>query len=132
MRFSFEQWLADEQSGLSGPRGDAEIAVECRLAAEGLCGAVEDERATRQDVRVLGDGECPLDVLLDNEQADTVTREHRQEPEDLVQYHRSDAERYLVDDNYLRRAHIRSRQCEHLLFAAAHRAGDLIKSPAED
>src|SRR5581483_11765776 len=92
----------------------------------------ELDAALLQDVDVVGQLQGPADVLLDEEQGGPLRGDLVEVVEDLVDELGGEAERHLVDEDELGPGQPGVGQGQHLLLAAAQRAGPLVEALAED
>ena len=84
------------------------------------------------DVGAVRDGECEVDVLLDQEDGHALAPDLGDGLEDLAGDQRGEAERRLVQQEKPRAGHERAADGEHLLLAARERAGGLTAPLPED
>ena len=77
-------------------------------------------------VGVLGDRERLRHVLLDEQHRDALVADPPHLCEQLVEHLRREAEGGFVEHQQARASHERAPDREHLLLAAAHRAGELV------
>jgi len=93
---------------------------------------VHDDPAGLDHVAVVGDGQRLREVLFDQQDGDAGfvdTLDHVQHLGDEL---RRDAPRGLIEHQQLRARHQAARDCQHLLLAAAHRAGELRRALLEN
>ncbi len=88
--------------------------------------SLQHHAAAFDHVRVLGDRERLRHVLLDEQHRHALIADPPHHREQLVEQLRREAERRLVEHEQSRPRHERAPDREHLLFAAAHRPGELI------
>src|SRR5690606_30232646 len=87
--------------------------------------AVQRHAAVLEHVGAVRDGQRQQGVLLDQEDAHALLVEARERLGDLARQQRREAERGLVQEQYLRLGHQRPADREHLLLAAGEAAGRL-------
>src|SRR5688572_13662660 len=87
--------------------------------------ARERHLALLHQVKMLGDLQRHVRVLLHQENADAVAVQLDDDAEDLFHHQRREAERGLVHEQQLRPAHQRARHRQHLLLTAGKGSGQL-------
>src|SRR5262249_39650197 len=90
-----------------------------------------DQAAALEDMSVVGDRERLGDVLLDQEDGHVLVADAPDERHHLVDEPRRQTERRLVQHEQSRPPDQRTRERDHLLLAAAHRAGELAAALAQ-
>src|SRR5262245_29220914 len=90
-----------------------------------------DQAAALEDVSVVGDRERLGDVLLDQEDGHVLVADAPDERHHLIDEPRRQPERRLVQHEHARPPDQRAGERDHLLLAAAHRAGELAPALAE-
>src|SRR5256885_7212609 len=91
----------------------------------------EDHASGLQDIRMVGDVERHVRVLLDEEHGRAGGADLADDTEDLLDQHRREAKGWLVEHKQARPSHERPSDCEHLLLAAAQRSGALLQPLAQ-
>src|SRR5262249_11735973 len=116
---------------LSGLASQVEL-LNVGMIAQPLGGAVEHDLAILHDVAVIGNLQRDGGTLLNHENGDGELATNISEPrQQILDYRRSKAERELIDQQELRRADNRTRQREHLPFAAGKKPTDAIAQGIE-
>ena len=90
--------------------------------------AVEADLALLHEVRVLRDGERDVDRLLDEDDRRPDGVDVLDDLQQLLDDHRRETERELVDHQQLRLRDERLREREHLLLAAGQAPGLLVEA----
>ena len=104
----------------------AQIGAAQLVAGQQLGGrAGKSQRAVLQHVGAVGDLERLADVLLDEQHRQAVVAQAPDQREHLLDEDRRQAERRFVEDEQARLGHQAAADRQHLLLAAAHRAGPL-------
>src|SRR5712691_7995918 len=110
-------WSGDGSDGVAQVAGEHVVVVEfTRLAAEGDLALVEH-------VHVVGHGQGPGHVLLDQQQRRARLGQAVEELEDLVDDLGGQAHRHLVEEDDRRVRQVGPGEGQHLLLAAGERPG---------
>ena len=104
---------------------------DLRVVEQFLAPPLEAFLAEVEHIAAVGERERPPRVLLDHHDRDARAVDLGDLLEDRVDERRREPGRGLVEQQYLRVRHQRSRHRDHLPFAAAHRAGGLRSALAE-
>src|SRR6267143_3617219 len=91
----------------------------------------EDHASGLQDVRMVGDVERHVRVLLDEEHGRTGGADLADDTEDLLDQHRREAKGWLVEQEQSWPGHEGPSDGEHLLLAAAEGSGPLLQPLAQ-
>ena len=109
--------------GLPALAGEVEIVQAVEIDAGRLLAQQHLARPHQMDI--VGDRERDMGVLLDQRDRDALGLEPADDAEDLLDDHRRQAERGLVDQQDARLAHHAAAHRDHLRLAARERAGQL-------
>src|SRR6266568_7207125 len=91
----------------------------------------KDHASGLQDIRMVGDVERHVRVLLNQEHGRAGGADLADDTEDLLDQHRCEAKGWLVEHKQAWPSHERPSDCEHLLLAAAQRSGALLQPLAQ-
>src|SRR6266542_2626881 len=125
--------LVELEIAVAGRAAAAEVELLHVLVRAELVGlAVEDDPAALHDVAVIRDLEGEVRVLLDEQERGLLLPVHPlDDPEDLADEERGEAEGRLVEEDELRARHERAADGEHLLLAAGEVPGELVPMTLE-
>src|SRR5437899_3111696 len=109
-----------------------QICASHLLSLTERCAPVaEDHASGLQDIRMVGDVERHVRVLLDDEHGRAGGADLADDTEDLLDQYRREAKGWLVEQEQAWPSHERPSDCEHLLLAAAQRSGALLQPLAQ-
>src|SRR5215471_19176286 len=113
---------------IAAPRAGGAAEVELLhvgMRAQPLGGTVEHDAAVLHHVAVVGNGECDRGALLDQQDSDRKLAPDLGEAlRQVLDHHRREAERELVDQQELGSAHQRAAERQHLPLAARQKAAE--------
>src|SRR5262245_57935396 len=125
----FMTWERNSDTATSDPQVRAAYVV---VVGELVGGTGDRDRPRLEDVAAAGDPERECGVLLDDQHREPVVAvEVAEHPEQFLRDDGREAERRLVEQHEARPAHERTRDGEHLLFAAAHAPRQLTAAVGE-
>ena len=101
------------------------------LCSSSLPAPLMHDAAVLQHVGAVRDLERHRDVLLDQQDGEAALVEQADGVQHLLHHQRREAERGLVEHDELGRAHQAAADGEHLLLAAGHGAGELVRALGE-
>src|SRR6185503_4184980 len=113
--------LAASDAASTAKVGLPEVLVLRELASQSF----EDEPRCREDVAAVGDRECQVRMLLDDQHCDAGLVDVLEDREAALYEDRRQAHRRLVHQQQLRLRHQRAPHRHHLLLPARERPGEL-------